>query len=283
MEAGVLGLREIARVDARNQARRRHHRLQRSRLGVLGGDDPDLRARLRRGISAGRRRLGTAAGAGGRGSSGACLAYRAVRHPRRIRPHHLQQDGRRSRHDRADEPVVRQGRQECALAVPGGSARGQRGDVSAANRASLLHAWPRHQEGGGVLSGRSQSGDLRHRRTVAPDLRPARRSYQQQMGQELPRQSVEGSAEARQDSASRLHARGRRRGHRDGDVARHARRARRQGRRGLSLLHRAGVEHRSRPYHSGKPPKARQAQEVDKPAVKHKRAAARTKVQSIRS
>ena len=47
------------------QARRRHHRLQRPRLGVLGRDDPDLRARLRGGIPARRRRLGPAAGAGG--------------------------------------------------------------------------------------------------------------------------------------------------------------------------------------------------------------------------
>ena len=33
----------------------------------------------------------------------------------------------------------------------------------------------------------------------------------------------------------------------------HARRARRQSRRGLSLLHRAGFEHRGRPYHPGEP------------------------------
>ena len=53
--------------------------------------------------------------------------------------------------------------------------------------------------------------------------------------------------------ASRLYARGWRRGYRDGDVARHARCARRQSRRGLSLLHRAGVQHRGRPYHPGEP------------------------------
>ena len=44
-------------------------RLQRSRLGVLGRDHPDLCARLRGGISARRRRLGPAAGAGGEGPS----------------------------------------------------------------------------------------------------------------------------------------------------------------------------------------------------------------------
>ena len=280
MEAGVLGLREIARMDARDQARRRHHRLQRSRLGVLGRDDPDLRARLRGGISAGRRRLGPASGAGGAGPSGARLAYRAVGHPRRIRSHHLQQDGSRSRHDRADESVVRQGRQEFALAVPGHSARGQRGDVSAADRPSLLHARQGDPQGGRVLSGRPQGGDFRHRRPVASDFRSARRPDQQQVGQELPRQSVEGPEEARQDSAYRLHARGRRRRHRDGDVARHARRARRQGRRGLSLLHRAGVEHRGRPYHPGKPRRiAPRRPNASRPprATKHKRAAARSK------
>jgi protocatechuate 4,5-dioxygenase, beta chain len=74
-----------------------------------------------------------------------------------------------------------------------------------------------------------------------------------QIRQGVPRQPVEGSAEACQDSARRLHARGRRRRHRDGDVADHARRARRQGRRGLPFLHGAGVEHRGRAHHPGKP------------------------------
>ena len=254
MEAGVLGVREIAGVDARGQARRRHHRLQRPRLGVLGGNDPDLRARLRRGIPARRRRLGPAPGAGGRGPSGARLAHRAVGDPRRVRSHHLQQDGSRSRHDRADEPAVRQGRQGFALALPGHSARGQRGDVSAADRPSLLHAGQGDPQGGPVLSRGSQGGDLRHRRPVASDQRPARRADQQQMGQELPRQSVEGPEEARADSAYRLHARGRRRRHRDGHVAGHARRPRRQGRRGLPLLHRAGLEHRRRAHHPRQPP-----------------------------
>ena len=65
---------------------------------------------------------------------------------------------------------------------------------------------------------------------LASNQRPARRADQQQMGQELPRQSVEGPEEARADSAYRLHARGRRRRDRNGHVAGHARRPRRQGR-----------------------------------------------------
>ena len=59
-----------------------------------------------------------------------------------------------------------------------------------------------------------------------------------------------------QNSAYRLHARGRRRRHRDGHVAGHARRPRRQGRRGLPLLHRAGLEHRRRAHHPRQPPRA---------------------------
>ncbi len=64
---------------------------------------------------------------------------------------------------------------DVALAVPGDPARRQRRDVSAADRPPLLHARPRHQEGGGVLPGRSPRRDLRHRRPVAPDFRTARR------------------------------------------------------------------------------------------------------------
>ena len=133
-----------------DQAGRRHRRLQRPRLGVLGGDDPDLRARLRRGVSARRRGLGPAPGAGGQGPSRARLAHRAVGHSRRVRPHHRQQDGGRSRADRAAQPAVRQA--EGRVAVPGHSARRQRGDVSAADRAPLLHARQGDPQGGRVLS-----------------------------------------------------------------------------------------------------------------------------------
>jgi protocatechuate 4,5-dioxygenase beta chain len=64
--------------------------------------------------------------------------------------------------------------------------------------------------------------------------------------------------------APRVHARGRRRRHRDGDVADHARRARRRYRGGLPFLHRAGLQHRGRPYHPGEPAR-RQRQETDGP------------------
>jgi hypothetical protein len=136
------------------------------------------------------------------------------------------------------------------LAVPQHPARGQRRHVSAADRAIAATCWARRSAGGRVLSRGSEGGDLRHRRAVASDQRPPRRADQQQVGQELSRQSVQGSEEAHAHSAPRIYARGRRRGHRDGDVADHARRARRQGRRGLPLLHRAGVEHRGRAHHS---------------------------------
>ena len=52
--------------------------------------------------------------------------------------------------------------------------------------------------------------------------------------------------------ASRIPARDGLRRHRNGDVAHHARRARRRGEGSLSLLSRAGVEHGARPHHSGK-------------------------------
>ena len=54
---------------------------------------------------------------------------------------------------------------------------------------------------------------------------PARRPDQQQVRQGVPRQPDQGPAEARPHPASRIYARGRRRRHRDGDVAHHARRA----------------------------------------------------------
>ncbi len=57
--------------------------------------------------------------------------------------------------------------------------------------------------------------------------------------------------QARPHAASGIHARGRCRRHRDGDVAGHARRPRRQGERGLPLLHRAGIQHGGRTHHPG--------------------------------
>ena len=209
---------------------------------------PDLRARLRGRIPARRRRLGPAAGAGGEGPSRARLAHRAVGHPRRVRPDALQQDGGRPRPHGAAQPDVRLAE---GMAVPGDPAGRQRRALSAADRAPLLHARQGDPQGGGVLSGGPARRDLRHRRHVAPDLRPARRPDQLEVRQGLPRQSHQGPEEAHAHPASRIHARGGRRRHRDGDVADHARRARRQGRRGLPLLHRAGVEHRGRAHHSG--------------------------------
>ncbi len=248
LEAGLFRLREIEGMDGEDQARRRHRGLQRPCLGVLGRDHSDLRARLRGRVSARRRRLGAAAGAGREGPSRACRAYRPVGHSRRVRPHHRQQDGGRSRPHRAAEPDVRLAQ---GVAVPGHPARRQRGAVSAADGASLLHARQGDPQGGRVLPGGSAGRDLRHRRHVAPDQRPARRPDQQQVRQGLSRQPHQGSREAHAHPASRIHARGRRRGHRDGDVADHARRARRRRRGGLPLLSRAGLQHRGRPHHPG--------------------------------
>ena len=108
---------------AQDQAGRLHRRLQRPRLGVLGRDDPDLRARHRDRIPDRRRGLGPASGAGGEGPSRARLAHRAVGDPRRVRSHALQQDGGRPRPHRAAQPDVRLAE---GMAVPGHSARGQR-------------------------------------------------------------------------------------------------------------------------------------------------------------
>ena len=63
------GYEPLEEVDRRAEARRRHPRLQRPRLGVRARDHPDLRARLRGGVSARRRGLGPAAGAVGEGPS----------------------------------------------------------------------------------------------------------------------------------------------------------------------------------------------------------------------
>src|SRR5437660_445858 len=78
-----------------------------------------------------------AGGRSGEGQPSASIAHHPVGDPRRVRPHHRQQDGGGSRTDRAAQSVVRLTER---MAVPGDSACGQRGDVSAADRASLLHA-----------------------------------------------------------------------------------------------------------------------------------------------
>ena len=131
--------------------------------------DPDLRDRLRGGVSARRRRLGPAPGAGGEGPSGARLAHRAVGDPRRVRPHHRQQDGRRPRPDRAAEPDVR-------LAEANGRARSSRSRstwCSIRRRPAIAASCSARRS-----ARRSESypedlrrRDLRHRRHDAPDLR----------------------------------------------------------------------------------------------------------------
>ena len=87
----------------------------------------------------------------------------------------VQQDGGRPRPHRAAQPDVRLAE---GMAVPGDPARRQRGAVSAADRQPLLHARQGDPQGGRVLSRGPAGRDLRHRRHVAPDQRPARRPDQ---------------------------------------------------------------------------------------------------------
>ena len=83
------------------------------------------------------------------------------------------------------------------MALPGHPARRERGAVSAADRPSLLHLGQAIRKAVDSLSGRPARRGLRHRRHVAPDLRPARRPDQFQVRQGLPRQPHQGSEEAR--------------------------------------------------------------------------------------
>ena len=143
-------------------------------------------------------------GAGGARAPRSCFAHRAIRHPRRVRSHHLQQDGGRPRPHRADEPD--DGHHERRVAVPGDSARGQRRALSAAHRAPLLHARQGDPQGGGILSEGSARRDLRYWRHVAPDFRSARRPDQLQIRQGVPRRSRAQPQEAHQDQACRSDA-----------------------------------------------------------------------------
>ena len=126
-------------------------------------------------------------------------AHRAVGDPRRVRHHGGQQDGGRSRPHRADESVVRLAE---GMAVPGDPARRQCRALSAADRPSLLHARPRHPQGGGILSGGFARRGVRHRRHVAPDFRAARRPDQQQVRQGVLGQSHQGPEEAHAHSST---------------------------------------------------------------------------------
>ena len=88
------------------------------------------------------------------------------------------------------------------MAVPGDPGRGQRRALSAADRPSLLHARPRHPQGGGILSGGFARRGVRHRRHVAPDFRAARRPDQQQVRQGVSGQSHQGPEEAHPHSST---------------------------------------------------------------------------------
>ena len=183
-----------------DQAGRRHRGLQRPRLGVLGRDDPDLRARLRGGISARRRGLGPAAGAGG--------ARAIPSSPRTSRSRSSSTSSISPSSTRWRSTTASPCRSTCCSARPKEwpcpviPLAVNVVHVSAADRAPLLHARQGDPQGGRVLSRGPEGRDLRHRRHVAPDQRPARRPDQQQVGQGLPRQSHQGSEEAH--AASRI-------------------------------------------------------------------------------
>ena len=83
------------------------------------------------------------------------------------------------------------------MALPGHPARRERGAVSAADRPALLRSRPRDPPRGRQLSGRHARRGVRHRRHVAPDLRPARRPDQFQVRQGLPRRPHQESEGAR--------------------------------------------------------------------------------------
>ena len=144
LAARLRRLREIEGMDREGEARRVHRRLQRSRDGLLGRHRADLRARLRGGIPARRRRLGPAPRAGGEGASRTCRAHRAIGHPGRFRPDGRQQDGSRPRPHRAAEPHVRPAE---GMAVQDHSAGRERGAVPAAERQALLQSRPRDPQG----------------------------------------------------------------------------------------------------------------------------------------
>ena len=169
-------------------------RLQRSRLGVLGRDDPDLRARHRGRIPASPTKAGARARCRwckGHPELAAHIAQSVILDEFDLTL--VQQDGGRPRPHRAAQPDVRHAE---GMAVPGDPARGQRGAVPAADRQPLLQSRQGDPQGGRVLSGRPEGRDLRHRRHVAPDQRPARRPDQQQVRPRLPRQPHQESEEA---------------------------------------------------------------------------------------
>ena len=133
-----------------------------------------------------RRRLGAAAGAGGEGPSGSRLAHRAIDHPRRVRHHHRQQDGGRSRPHRAAVAAVRAARRHGRSGHP---AVRQRHPISAADRRIAATCSARRSA---RRSSRFDQDlrvvDVRHRRHVASAPGAARRPHQQGVRPPLPRQ-----------------------------------------------------------------------------------------------
>ncbi len=173
------GLRVLEALDGGAHARRRDPRLQRPCVGVQPRHRAHVRDRLRRQFPAGRRGLGTAAGACRAGPSGARCARRAVRDPAGLRPDLRLQDGRRPRAHRAALAPLRPARR---MAMPRHPARGQRRALPAAVRTPLLRARQGDTACGRVLRRGPRRADLGHRRHEPPAAGAPRRTDQLGVG-----------------------------------------------------------------------------------------------------
>ena len=188
LEAGVLRLRAIQAVDGECQARRRHRRLQRPRLGVLGRD------RSRPSRSAARRNSRPPTKAGARARCRSCKGHPAL-------ASHIAQSVIL---DEFDLTICNKMEVDHGLTVPMnllfGKPTGTPGRARSSRSRSTWCCIRRRPGIAATCSARRSarrsspirkiSGrDLRHRRHVAPDQRPARRPDQQQVGQGVPRQS----------------------------------------------------------------------------------------------
>ena len=227
-----------------------HHRLQRPCLGLLLQDHSHLRAGGCARVPARRRRVRPQTRAGGRRPRRARLASRRIAHPGRVRHHHRQRDAGRPR---ADGAAVGGVRPAGEVAVPGDPALRERHPVSPADRQPLLQPRAGDSPGRRVVPGGSQGDGVRHRRHVAPVAGRAGGAHQHGV-----RSGVHGAVRRRpagacRHPAHRVPARGRLGGHRAGDVAGDAGRTERDGRRGLPVLSRAGLEHRLRTDGAGGP------------------------------
>ena len=157
---------------AAGDARRRHPGLQRPRLGLLAGDDPDLRASAAPTSSSpptratGPRPVPVVEGH-------ADLAWHIAQSLilDEFDLTHRQQDGRRPRPDRA---AVAGLRPAGRMAGQGHPARGQRRPVPAADRPPLLRPGRGDPPGGRELPGGPQRAGLGHRRHEPPA--PGRRA-----------------------------------------------------------------------------------------------------------